>query len=289
MNNALQTSPPPHGALIRVSGADCDTFLQGQLSHDMRHLSPDAACLSSVNSPKGRVIATLVVCRLGEDVGLLVAADIAEALCQRLRMFVLRSKVQLELDTETPITGLIEASPAAAGDGATAWQCRQEANALWLRAPGHHGRWWCIGTPPGEASPHPNPQAFALGDIACGLPCVGQPQAEAHVAQHLGLQHFDALSFSKGCFTGQEVIARLHYRGGINRVPVRLRGQHAAPPAGSAIKDSDGKTLADVVNSATSNEGHEALVVWRGTEVPAWIVGADMRWEVCDFDPAHPA
>ncbi|MHA7833712.1 MAG: CAF17-like 4Fe-4S cluster assembly/insertion protein YgfZ [Algiphilus sp.] len=241
-----------------------------------------------MNSPKGRVIATMVVCRLGEDVGLLVAADIADALCQRLRMFVLRSKVQIALDEETPVTGLIETAPAAAGTSTPAWQCTQQDHAIWLRAPGGHARWWCIGAPPAAVEPHPNAQAFALGDIACGLPCVGQPQTEAHVAQHLGLQHFEALSFSKGCFTGQEVIARLHYRGGINRIPIRLRSQHAARPAGSAIKDGDGRTVAEIVNTAAHDEGIEALAVWRGTEVPGQIAAADACWEVVDFDPPRP-
>ena len=289
MNNTMQRSQPPHGALIRVSGADCDAFLQGQLSHDMRSLRPESACLSSVNSPKGRVIATLVVCRLGADVGLLVAPDIAETLCQRLRMFVLRSKVSLEVDRDTTVTGWIATTTEADEHGANDWQCQAMGDALWLRAPGARPRWWCIGPTPEDAPSDVDDQAFALADIACGLPCIGQVQSDAHIAQHLGLQRFDALSFSKGCFTGQEVIARLHYRGGINRTAVRLRGAQQPPPPGTVITDGDGKTLAEVVNSAACAAGHEALAVWRGADAPVCIDTREAHWDVIDFDPPRPA
>lgn len=284
MNNAMHTSTPPHGVLIRVSGADCDAFLQGQLSHDMRALTNETACLSSVNSPKGRVIATFVVCRLGQDVGLLVAPDMAEALCQRLRMFVLRSKVTLNVDSETVVTGIVHADGNAPPPAP--WQCQWTDDRLWIRAPGQVARWWCVGTPPAADLGEERPNAFALADIVAGLPCIGQAQSEAHVAQHLGLQRFGALSFDKGCFTGQEVIARLHYRGGINRVPVRIRGQQPAPSPGTPLQDSDGRTVADIVNSAATGDGHEALAVWRGTEPPEQIMTAAGPWQALPFDTA---
>jgi len=282
MNNATHVSTPPYGALIRVSGADCEAFLQGQLSHDMRALTPETACLSSVNSPKGRVIATMVACRLGEDVGLLVAPDMADALCQRLRMFVLRSKVTLSVDDSTPISGVIDTE--ASTPPASPWQCRWEGDQLWIQAPGRTARWWCIGTPPTANLDDTQPHAFALADIASGLPCIGKSQTEAHVAQHLGLQHFGALSFDKGCFTGQEVIARLHYRGGINRVPVRLRGDQPPPEAGTALQDGDGRTIADVVNSVAVDGGHETLAVWRGTEPPQHVETAEGIVQSLPFD-----
>lgn len=282
MNNAMHTSTPPHGALIRVSGADCDAFLQGQLSHDMRALSAETASLSSVNSPKGRVIATFVACRLGEDVGLLVAPDMAEALCQRLRMFVLRSKVTLEIDSETVVTGIVHADGSASP--ATPWQCQWKDGRLWIRAPGEAARWWCVGASPAAELDEARTDAFALADIAAGLPCIGHAQSDAHVAQHLGLQRFGALSFDKGCFTGQEVIARLHYRGGINRVPIRIRGQQPPPLPGTALQDDDGRTVAEIVNSAATGDGHEALAVWRGTEPPEQIMTAAGSWQSLPFD-----
>lgn len=275
----MVVSPPPHGALIRVAGADAESFLQGQLSHDMRALGTDHATLSSLNGPKGRVLATLVVLRLGDEVGLLLAPDIAEAMLKRLRMFVLRSKVTLTLD-EAPVGGLV-----ATGDAAQEadWAVARDGDGWRIRAPGHPARWWVAGTT-GHGVETTDPDAFAAADIAAGLPCIGAAQTEAHVAQHIGLQHFGALAFDKGCFTGQEVIARLHFRGGVNRVPVRLRGPGTPPAPGSALRNADGKALAEVVNSVGTADGCEVLAVWRGTELPGAAETAEARYTVVPFD-----
>lgn len=278
MHSTMVVSPPPHGALIRVAGADAESFLQGQLSHDMRALGADRATLSSLNGPKGRVLATLVVLRVGDEVGLLAAPDIAEAMLKRLRMFVLRSKVTLTLE-EAPVGGLV-----ATGDAAQEadWAVVHDGDGWRIRAPGHPARWWVPGTARHGADTT-DPDAFAAADIAAGLPCIGAAQTEAHVAQHIGLQHFGALAFDKGCFTGQEVIARLHFRGGVNRMPVRLRGPGAAPDPGSTLRNADGKAMAEVVNSVATTDGCEVLAVWRGTEPPESMETDEARFTALPF------
>lgn len=278
MHSTMVASPPPHGALIRVAGADAESFLQGQLSHDMRALGAGRATLSSLNGPKGRVLATLVVLRLGDEVGLLLAPDIAEAMLKRLRMFVLRSKVTLTLD-EASVGGLVATGDA--GQEAD-WGITRDGEDWRIRAPGHPARWWVMGTA-GHGVETTDPDAFAAADIAAGLPCIGAAQTEAHVAQHIGLQHFGALAFDKGCFTGQEVIARLHFRGGVNRVPVRLRGPGAAPDPGSTLRNADGKAMAEVVNSVATADGCEVLAVWRGTEPPDTAPAVEQAFAVLPF------
>ena len=147
-------SPPPHGALLRVEGEDAQSFLQGQLSNDMRKLSSDCAALSSLNSPKGRVLATLIVFPTQAGYGLLMAPDIVEAMQRRLQMFVLRSKVQL-IRSEEVVRGLVgDATPGAE------WQIQHEADHLRIRAPGAAARSWLIG---GETDAPADDTAFIRG------------------------------------------------------------------------------------------------------------------------------
>jgi hypothetical protein len=260
---------------LRVEGADAEAFLQGQLSNDMRKLDADMAALSSMNSPKGRVLATMIVFRIEEGFGLLMAPDIVEAMQRRLQMYVLRSKVTLTHDQRT-VDGLLDDS-----DGEPSWRVTRATEALRIRAPGAPARCWQMGESP--AGPDDG-TAFAVADIASGLPCIGAAQSDAHIAQHLGLQHFGALSFDKGCFTGQEVIARMHYRGGVKRMPLRLAGSGAPPEPGATLRSNDGNALAEVVNSVATSDGCEMLVVWRGLEAPEVVECDQGRFEVRAFE-----
>jgi hypothetical protein len=280
VNTPSLSSPPPHRALLRVEGEDAQTFLQGQLSNDMRKLSAGRAALSSLNSPKGRVLATLVVFPTPAGYGLLMAPDIVAAMQRRLQMFVLRSKVTLT-PSEHMAHGILDGPTTGA-----AWQIQQEAEALRIAAPGAPARSWLLGDAP-DAPRHDT--AFAAADIACGLPCIGAAQSDAHIAQHLGLQRFGALSFDKGCFTGQEVIARMHYRGGVKRMPLRLAGSGAPPGPGTTLRDEAGGALAEVVNSVATDDGCEMLVVWRGLEAPEVVECDQGRFEVRAFEARENA
>ena len=92
----MHTSALPFFGLIRVSGEDRASFLHGQLSNHIEGLAEGEACYATYNTPKGRVIANMLVFNRGEDLLLLTAADLVEALCKRLRMFVLRAKAVFE-------------------------------------------------------------------------------------------------------------------------------------------------------------------------------------------------
>ena len=92
----MHTSALPFFGLIRVSGEDRTSFLHSQLSNHIEGLAEGEACYATYNTPKGRVIANMLVFNRGEDLLLLTAADLVEALCKRLRMFVLRAKAVFE-------------------------------------------------------------------------------------------------------------------------------------------------------------------------------------------------
>ncbi len=87
----------PFFAIVKVSGDDRHDFLHNQFSNDINHLEKNYACYATYNTPKGRVIANLIAFNTGDDILLILAADVAEKVVKRLKMFVLRAKVQLEL------------------------------------------------------------------------------------------------------------------------------------------------------------------------------------------------
>lgn len=268
--------PLAHLATLRASGADGDEFLQGQLSYDLRRLAAGRAQLAAYSSPKGRVLA---VCRLrrSDDGSVLmdVSRQLAEPLLKRLRMFVLRAKVRLDIEPELGGLGLAGDAaadslralglplPTAAGE-MTATDALQI-----LREPGARPRYALLGPEPALAALWPalaaraeptGTDAWRLLDIDAGLPVV-YPETQDHfVAQMLNLDQLGAISFDKGCYTGQEVIARLHYLGQLKRRLFRLRADTAALAApGTPVVDDGGANVGEVVDSAADGDGSLAL------------------------------
>jgi folate-binding protein YgfZ len=204
--------------LLRFHGPDATAFLQGQLSNDIDSLAVGATQLAGYHNPQGRVIALLRLTRLapGEILALL-PQELVEPVAQRLRRYVLRSKLAIDVP---------DAAAAAAGA---------------IRADAMRSR---------------------QADIAAGLPQVYAATSEQFVAQMLNLDCIGAVSFSKGCYTGQEVIARAHYRGRVKRRMQRFVTTTAVADAGSApllvpgasVRLRDGRRL-DIVDAAARADG----------------------------------
>lgn len=233
-------------ALISVSGADRFTFLQGQLTNDVTKLG-DSLMTAGYCSPKGRLLATPRLFQMGEAVGMIVAASNAEYLVKRLKMYVLRSKVTVELAADREIAGFIGKAPAGL-----------PADALVFELP-------CARPEARIAAALPEGLGLAVlakGSVACGCSealwwaacaAAGEPWVFAETAErftphavNLDLAH--GVSFSKGCYTGQEVVSRIEHIGKTNRrtalfainKPVEL-------PPGTDLKDEAGNAVATVV------------------------------------------
>ena len=100
----------PFFSVIRVGGEDRASFLHGQLSNDINHLTVNHSCYATYNTPKGRVLANMVVLNRGEDLLLVMAADLAESIVKRLRMFVLRAKVEFTPLPDFDVAGMVDES-----------------------------------------------------------------------------------------------------------------------------------------------------------------------------------
>lgn len=255
-------------ALIEAGGADASAFLQGQLSNDVRNVGPTLAQLSSCNSPKGRLLAVLHLFRRGDGFLLELHRSLLDATLKRLKMYVLRSKVTL---AEAPLATFGIAGPDAAARLARAQlpapagtlECAWAGDVCVTRRIGDAPR-YSVRVPAAQAdalgarlgADASNMEAWKRSEIEAGVPTV-YPETQDHfVAQMCNLETLGGISFDKGCYTGQEVIARVHYRGAVKRhmTPQRLDG---APPApGTKLESGE---VVDAV--ALPQGGSLALVV----------------------------
>jgi tRNA-modifying protein YgfZ len=267
--------------VLRVTGDDAPAFLQGQLSSDVSSLAAGEGQFWSYNSPKGRMLANGVLWRSPADeadagVVMLLAADLAETIRRRLAMFVLRAKVRIDDATaHHALIGLAGTGNAAAardafgvvpaplvatpfGDGATAFMLPDRrvaivattANAPILRA--------AIAR---HASIVEN-DVWRWHGIVAGVPWITAATSDLFVPQTANWDLLGGVNFQKGCYTGQEIIARMHYLG---RLKERLFAFHAdvldVAPATRLYSPAFGEqACGTVVNAAPERAGGTALL-----------------------------
>jgi hypothetical protein len=259
----------PHLGVLRFSGPDAEQFLQGQLSNDTRPLAQGKSVFGAYSTPQGRVLALIYL--LPHASGLLgvLPKELITGTAERLRKFVLRAKVKIEDASE---------ALALAGASEPAWL---ESHALPRPQKGAYAQSGEVGVmhlgkdasrfllvaPPatlaalkltGSAE-----RAWRLADIRAGLPQVYEATREAFVAQMLNLDLVDGISFSKGCYTGQEIIARTQHLGRIKRRMYRLQLPQGEWQVGQSVKLSDGRSgkLTEVIAGETHAEALAVLNV----------------------------
>ena len=232
-----------HAGLIRVEGIDAVEFLQGQLSTDIEKLTADTCQLSSWNNAKGRVTALLHLFWQDDAIHMALPGPLLAPVLKRLSMYVLRSKVTLKDASDTLARFGVAGTGAAAllakvgiHVPASIYGVTNREGVQVIRLHGHVPRFTIkapspklialweeverLGTQPA------NEDAWALAKIQAGEPSIFPETSEHFVAQMLNLDALGAIDFKKGCYIGQEVIARSHYRGGVKRH--MLRGQSTA-------------------------------------------------------------
>ena len=241
--------------VIYVTGADTRTFLQGQLSLDTGRLTPQRLELASCNSPQGRVQAVLWIVERSDGLAMLLPASMLDATVARLRKYILRAKVKID-----PAGERLVAYDAGVGDLLARTHAEVDGVSLigWPGVP--QRRLMLAPLVPGATHDPAQQEAWHLADIRAGLPQVYPQTHEAFVAQMLNLDQLDGIHFDKGCYTGQEIIARTHYRGAIKRRMFRFAA--ACPPPAPATRVSVAGTHAgDVVDAAATTDGCELLAV----------------------------
>ena len=213
-------------AVVAVSGADAGDFLHAQVAANLKALEPERGVLTAWCSPKGRVLFLITVIA-GGDGGfrLLVAHEQAEALVKRLRMFVLRAAVTVDPLADHGVIALDDTGipPSLPEDVLAAVDA---AGRTWLTGPGASlaGCWDALpGTPVGEL-------AASLVDIRHRRPRLAGELSEQFLPQELDLDAHAGVSFDKGCYPGQEIIARVRFRGSVKRRLAHLLFDGTVPP-----------------------------------------------------------
>ena len=194
---------------ITFAGEDAQDFLQGQLTLDLTQLQPDTHRLSAWCNAKGRVWALLRIWRSGQGFEVLIAQNQAEAFIKRMRMFVLRAQVVI---TQQNAQVHAEIGPGGLNDG-----CMSVTDNTTLL---HHGAdHRLLIDPPNQAPRDEVAESYRGLRILAGEPYIDQATQEKFLPQSLGLSELGGLHFNKGCYVGQEIVARVHYRG---KTPQRL-------------------------------------------------------------------
>lgn len=273
MTTTIAAEASPQGALrladwglLRASGADARSFLHGQLTQDLLHLPEGQARLAGYCSAKGRLLASFVVWADGpEDVLLACSADLLSATLKRLSMFVLRAKCKLtDVSADVELWGL--AGPAAAGEAwavvregevttvglpPAAWGGEAVARALRVQPRGHAA----------PAAPHLDLEPWLALEAMSGVPRIVAATADQFVPQMVNLELVGGVNFKKGCYPGQEVVARSQYRGTLKRRGFLLTAPAAFQPGQELFHSADPGQPAGQVALAGRSAGGVAVAL----------------------------
>ncbi|MGR8918739.1 MAG: CAF17-like 4Fe-4S cluster assembly/insertion protein YgfZ [Gammaproteobacteria bacterium] len=245
--------PQPKLGVIELAGADATDFLHAQVSADCRALPAGASVLTAWCSPKGRVLFLLRAVRARDGWFLLLPRRQVEPCAKRLRMFVLRADVSVteRSDAMTVIrTTAVDAPVPGAASGAEgdrSWHVvpLDALTAAWsgIDAAG-------LGT-----------NAAKLEDIRRGVPLLADPLNDTFLPQELNLDLGGGVSFEKGCYPGQEIIARVKFRGQVKRRLAAFRAAGAREPdAGCRLVDATGRHVGTVISAGPADEQHIELL-----------------------------
>ena len=264
--------------VIRVSGEDAASFLQRQLAVEISDVTPAQAKLGAYLNPKGRVIANFILVMHDDSYCLVVDQTMAETLTKRLGMYVFREKIEISIHPELNFAG---GSPVGENIDADLPQDSLSTRSIdgltVIKMPGNEIRYGII-------SQNKDIQSAARwstmitelnwhqSNLEAGIPWISAQTSESFVAQAINLDLIDSVSWTKGCYPGQEIVARLHYRGGINRRMVLATAAQAnvklKPGDSIECPDLAGNQTGTVVNCSVSDEVTNLLL-----SVPLKFIG----------------
>ena len=257
----------PQLGVIRVQGEEAAKFLHGQLTQDFSLLGLSEARLAGFCSAKGRLLASFIgFKRAHDDILLVCHADLLPATLKRLSMFVLRAKAKLsDASAEFQVRGLagdavptgLPAAPWSKLDADGAQLVRLYpgqgvARALWV-AP--------VGTPV-PAGAALDEAAWHWLDVMAGVPLLSQPVVEAFVPQMLNLESVGGVNFKKGCYPGQEVVARSQFRGTLKRRAFLVQGDAPMTTGQEVFHDSDPSQPCGTVAAAAAAAAASPVGGW---------------------------
>ena len=248
-------------AVLRLAGEDAAGFLQGQLTNDITKLTSDALLTAGWCSPRGRLLSVLRLVKDGDDILIILPADDLEAAMKRLRMYILRSRVRLTKEDALTVVGLVGgAALPAAGRVFPQTSGAPEALAALGLAEGR-----ALALVSHEDAPSDTDESlYWAASAAAGDAFVFVAVKDQFVPQAINLELTGGVSFTKGCYTGQEIVSRVEH---IGKTPRRgaLYAAKKPLPAGTVLTDTSGAEAGIVIYGAAAPKG-AALFVQRPNE-----------------------
>jgi tRNA-modifying protein YgfZ len=259
--------------IIRVEGEDAVRFIHGQLSNDFSLLGLDQARLSAYCTPQGRMLASFIGFKQSAHTLLLVChRSLLPQTLKRLSMFVMRAKARLsDASAEFQLWGLAgSATQAVPEDQGTSapWSLSRSTDTgpfaitlypaagvrrlLWIAEASH-------AAPPGRPLP---PSLWDWSEVESGIATLSEAAAQAYVPQMLNYESIGGVNFKKGCYPGQEVVARSQFRGTLKRRAYRLHSSQPLQVADAVFvaDDRDQPAGSIVQTAANPNGGYDAIV-----------------------------
>lgn len=286
-DNGLVIADLSHIDLVKASGTDASSFLQGQLTNNIDEVNETRSQLSGYCNQKGRLLASFRVFKRDNDFYLCIPEELYEGTFKRLRMYVMRSDVDFtncsadEVSigfsgpaADTELEKHFSSIPMNVDDVV------QHGDISIIKLAGEHPRFQISGlidqitdtwkkldvnaAPVGK-------DVWNLLEIRAGIPTIYQQTTEAFVPQMVNLELINGVSFKKGCYTGQEIVARMHYLGKLKRRMYRIHIDtrdpvEAGTPLFSPDTTSGQGTGSIVISAPSSDQGMEALAVMQISE-----------------------
>ncbi|APE32626.1 aminomethyltransferase [Halomonas aestuarii] len=286
---ALDTTvmtPLAHLGVLDVEGPDAERFLQGQTSAQVSLADGAFAPLTCFCTPKGRVLANAELMRVAPaHYRLVMHASLVPSLAEHLKKFAAFYKAELKVRDDLALLGLIGREAAALAEvrfdapPLRPWHQAGDEQIQLLAHPGPRPRLLiCLPSDRVEgdwqwlrehATPVDN-AVWRLHDIQAGLAWLDADQRDTYLPQMINWEALGGISFKKGCYTGQEVVARAHFRGQVKKRLVRAQLDGGLlPEPGSAIEDADDKRLGEVLCAELDAYGEAEVLAVMSTREPA--------------------
>lgn len=216
--------------LVKVSGNDNRQYLQGQVTNNMNHLSEQSALFAAHCDAKGKMWSNLLLFQRGQDIYYIVRKSVAEKQIAELKKYAIFSKVAIELVVDLNIFGLVGAAiPSEITTQLVDKNCFTDKNTTYIKLPLPEPRIIVVTPLPLSDDLLPCSDWLKL-DLEAGYAIIDTENMESLLPQACNLQYFDAISFDKGCYCGQEMVARAQFRGANKRGLYLLSGNSEVLP-----------------------------------------------------------
>lgn len=264
-------APASAHRLMLLEGPDVDRFLQGQVTCDIEQLTPGHSLPGAACTPKGRAYAFFRLVRLSSERVLVRFPDaLGDRIAQQISKYLAFFKAELKAAEDWHLLGIIGEERAATVAPSLPEELNDAVatdNGVLIRSvalPDGRARFelWCNSADGQPPQTDHDSAAWQLSEIMSGLTLLNETTTEQYVPLNLNLQAYGGVSFTKGCYTGQEIVARMHHLGQLKKSLLRLEARFidTLPAPGDRLVDDDGNALGEVTDSIATADGNAQLL-----------------------------